>query len=498
MRRLLLSVAALSIAGAVGWGQAPPTPQLEQLDRTRTLPGIHKKLIGQEHCTKCHDATQRANDQKCLDCHKEIQATIERGYGYHYTVVRREGQICETCHKEHSGEAFKLTVWTDEAGMRDFDHRKTDYPLEGAHGKIECRKCHTPEKMVRTVTQRTRVQESFLGLGTRCVDCHKDVHQARLGTQCDRCHTLEKWTVLVPDAPFDHAKTRYPLEGKHAQIDDCKKCHTTGRMMDPVPHEACRDCHKDEHQGQFADRADKGRCEACHDVQGFVPPLYGLKEHQESRFPLNGGHRAVACNRCHVTAEIQGVETARFDFPSRECEACHTQPPTGHIVQIDARYACKDCHVESRWQEVRFDHGRSKFELTGKHRDVACLKCHTTDRAGTPQALVRWVELRTDCAGCHEDIHYAQFAQQKCDDCHVTDNWEPSRFDHQRNSDYALAGKHKDVKCHGCHRLEVAPDGRQFRRYKPLSTDCRSCHGADGSVLSIFGLTPGGRGIQRP
>lgn len=474
------------------WGSLLPAQVADRkpLDRTQVLPGIHEKLIGQDHCVKCHDATQRANDAKCLDCHKEIQAQLERPVSYHRNVVRGESKRCEDCHKEHQGEAAKLTVWSDQAGMKQFDHQKTGYPLHGAHAKLDCDKCHQPENFAYQVTQRTDQRESFLGLSDRCVSCHKDVHLAKLGTDCARCHTFEDWKQLVPNAPFDHAKTDYALKGKHSLLE-CKDCHTTEKMIDPIKFDACQDCHDDRHQGQLRDRADGGRCNACHDVYGFKRPNYSIEDHRQSRFPLEGGHRAVACNECHKPITINGQETVQLEFESLACQACHETPTEGHVSDLEpASQACKHCHTTERWKRVQFDHDQTDYKLTGSHITVACTECHTVTFADTPRERVQYADLKTDCIACHQDVHVGQFARKSCTNCHTTEDWRKTTFDHQKDSEYALVGKHRDAKCEQCHRVETAADGTRFRRYKPVDTDCRTCHARDGSVLSVFGTHP--------
>jgi hypothetical protein len=455
------------------------------LDRTQVLPGIHEELIGQDHCIKCHDATQRTSDAKCLECHKEIQAGLDRARGYHFNVVRNEGQSCETCHKEHLTEREKLTVWTDTTSMKAFDHEPTDYPLEGAHAQVGCRECHQPKFVQSPVSQRKVLEESFLGLSQTCAGCHEDVHTAKLGAECNRCHVMDNWNDLLPDAPFDHDRTDYALEGLHAEVK-CEDCHRSGRTMDELPFGACTDCHEDTHQEQLTLRADGGRCDACHDLKGFTPALYDVAEHEESRYPLKGGHLAVGCNACHPNEMIGDRETIRLAFESTECEDCHTEYPTGHVTEISDRMSCKHCHTESAWSEMIYDHDQADYKLTGEHQRVTCAECHPVADVGTPQERVRYVDLNTECNACHEDIHLGQLAEKACEDCHTTESWEPTLFDHQKHSDYALDGKHLDVECNDCHRLKTSPEGRVFRHYKPMKTECLDCHGPDGSVRAVF------------
>jgi hypothetical protein len=48
-------------------------------------------------------------------------------------------------------------------------------------------------------------------------------------------------------------------------------------------------------------------------------------------------------------------------------------------------------------------------------------------------------------------------------------------FDHSRTR-FPLDGRHRDVECADCHVMVTAADGREFRRYRPVGTQCRDCH----------------------
>ena len=43
-------------------------------------------------------------------------------------------------------------------------------------------------------------------------------------------------------------------------------------------------------------------------------------------------------------------------------------------------------------------------------------------------------------------------------------------------SRFRLDGTHAKAKCADCHRVAVQPDGDAVTHYKPLGTECRSCH----------------------
>ncbi len=465
-------------------------------DPSAVRSSVHAELAARQSCRSCHDETQSPNDGKCLDCHTEIQAAIDRRRGYHHNVAIVEGRPCASCHREHRGAEDKLAVWRDEAGRRAFEHALTDYPLHGAHAEIECRRCHQPGFMLAGVSRRSVPAESFLGLPTACAGCHPDVHTPSRGRECERCHGVSGWDELLPGARFVGAAAESALIGLHTCIpahagrDVCRTCHVPGEGAAGLPNGACSDCHADPHRGQFSDRRDGGRCEACHDVLGFRSVLFGVTEHRDTAFPLEGAHRAVSCRACHKRELLDGVETPRFDIAARRCADCHTQPPTGHIVEIAERFTCEDCHVVASWRQTAFDHERVSFRLAGRHIAVACVRCHKKVDEGTPRERLHYVGVNRRCAACHADVHDGQFGQKPCEGCHTPDDWRPRLFDHQRDAAFALEGQHRRAECHACHRVEEGPGGRPVRRFRPLSGKCRACHDARGGVLPVFAKEP--------
>ena len=64
-------------------------------------------------------------------------------------------------------------------------------------------------------------------------------------------------------------------------------------------------------------------------------------------------------------------------------------------------------------KEQRFDHGKTKFPLTGKHVRADCADCHKTKLEGTAR----------DCVACHrqDDVHRGR--RPDCARCHTTNNW---------------------------------------------------------------------------
>ena len=116
------------------------------------------------------------------------------------------------------------------------------------------------------------------------------------------------------------------------------------------------------------------------------PPLNEKKfDHSLTDFPLKGGHGAskVGCRDCHKP-------NTKYRDAKTECAACHKKDDKhkGSLGNL-----CANCHVERNWKDVRFDHSKTKFSLTGGHQEVACKTCHKDPSfKNTPTA----------CVACHK------------------------------------------------------------------------------------------------
>ena len=128
---------------------------------------------------------------------------------------------------------------------------------------------------------------------------------------------------------FDHAKTGYPLVGRHAALA-CASCHVQPATKVHLKFARCADCHKDPHRGVFKTQD----CKACHKETGFVG---GTFDHsKETRFPLEGKHAPLACASCHKGAALTpGVAPARrvVDFRGArpDCASCHADVHKGQL-----------------------------------------------------------------------------------------------------------------------------------------------------------------------
>ena len=510
------------------WGQLSPGDLSE----------AHKHLEGVGNCTECHILGSQVSDDKCLDCHKEIQTLIDADRGYHVSV-EVEGKSCVICHSEHHGRGFDLFRLDEDK----FDHDLADYKLEGEHWIIDCRECHKPENIASEEIRK--LSDTYLGLEEDCLSCHTDFHQETLGEDCKECHNFTKWdpakffdhkdaeyqllgahkevdciechkktirneeefqqftdiefklctdchdnphnssfstnctechneiswSNLNSSAGFNHDMTDYPLTGEHIGVD-CKECHTSGNNTNSLEYELCKNCHDDYHNEQFTSIKPELDCNECHTLdQPFTRTIYGLAEHQESDFKLEGAHIATPCFVCHVDESSDRWE---FRDIGEDCVDCHDDIHEGLINEsYYPESNCAICHSSDIWSDIDFDHSTTDWDLEGGHIEVSCRECHFSEIGESQEFDGR----STNCSSCHEDEHSGQFdLVGDCNECHTTEKgWEAKLFNHNE-TDFPLEGKHKDVNCLECHTARFYDQNDESVNYKIERFECIDCH----------------------
>jgi hypothetical protein len=421
---------------------------------------------------------------KCNDCHsptniKDMQKLQSQKKDLNKTFLGLT-QDCLTCHQDEHREQMDITCLNchNMQGWKPapkFDHSKNRFRLTGLHNKVQCKSCH------KTITDNKYEDDKsylkFAGLNfNNCTDCHKDPHSNNFGQKCESCHNTSGWQNYAKNK-FDHNKTQYPLKGKHLSVN-CEKCHGNSKSNKIARFSKCQDCHKDYHAGQFRDRPQRGKCEECHTVNGFSPANFTISNHEESKFPLTGSHLAIPCVACHEVTGRKNQKTLQFDFQNIQCESCHLDPHNGQVnkyKKMNNNAGCEYCHSAKSWTDVQFDHTQTTFLLVGKHKLIRCNNCHISDKNN----VLNFVKLATNCSSCHDDIHKRQFKDRQnntdCSRCHTPVDWFAERFDHELHSKFKLEGAHSNVPCEKCHQSQEA-FGTTIVRYKPLSSECKSCH----------------------
>ncbi len=441
------------------------------------LSQAHSSLSGATNCTQCHRVGGQASF-KCLDCHSEIAKRIAAGEGYHARIVAQSAgsQTCASCHSEHNGERFELIKW--EPSLRQFDHSKTGWPLEGKHAGLDCAKCHTANHVAQLQRASIRVKDlnrSYLGVSPACITCHTDEHKGQLGQQCQQCHTVNDWKTVNN---FDHSKTRFLLTGAHAKTS-CEKCHTPIQpggepRWEGLAFNRCSDCHQDPHHGAFA-----STCESCHSTTAWksvsILAVNSKFDHSHTKYPLLGKHLQVGCEQCHSGGDF------KKPIAFAKCADCHRPDPHGgqFLKRADGG-ECSSCHTVDGFKPAKFtvaDHARAPYPLQGKHAAVACAKCHI------PAGKATLYMIKYDqCAACHKDIHLGQFASApylgRCESCHNVNGFQPSTFTlaEHKNSRFPLLGAHLATACSDCHKKGLSPKFLEAAQFRFDDRSCTACH----------------------
>jgi Cytochrome c3 len=256
----------------------------------------------------------------------------------------------------------------------------------------------------------------------------------------------------------------------HAKVEgECKKCH---EPFDKTAQSTlCTECHKDvaddiSKRLGYHGRITQKPCKECHtDHKGRDAKIVVLKEasfdHRLTDYLLRGKHADVRCASCHVAGK-------KYREASSKCADCHGKDDVhkGALGKV-----CANCHVEKSWKEIDFDHEETKFPLLGKHATTECRACHKNDK---------YKETPMECVACHkkDDKHKGSLGP-KCGDCHNERTWVAGRFDHDKETQFPLKGKHATVKCASCHK------GLVFK--EKLLMTCIACHKKEDKHKERYG-----------
>ena len=229
------------------WHRVKRTAVEDDFDHSNTefpLVGKHDEV----ECSVCHvkwDTRERL-----------LRITVRpatRSFAYPHPVA----EVCTSCHLDYHRNAFQAAPGGiacdnchDEAGWMpgQYDverhNRDSEYTLEGAHVATPCIECHETPAESEEATQ-FRISQ------TDCESCHvdDDPHQSQFtGTACKNCHDTRAFQI----EEFDHASTRYRLDGAHQDVP-CGSCHlreevaggSTFARYQPLGTK-CQDCHMGE------------------------------------------------------------------------------------------------------------------------------------------------------------------------------------------------------------------------------------------------------------
>ena len=528
----LLIVSLVALSAAVS-GALMPRPTGAQFLSPGKLARPHAEIDGDANCSECHSSGKRLDTDACLACHDELSIRIRRGQGLHATREYRE-QSCGRCHVEHLGRDAKLVRWPGGRKER-FDHRKAGWTLKGAHGSATCEDCHDTKNRRGAPTflglkadcvschedphhgtfagaectschnetdwaevENVRPNHPVLSLagghaktkceachdegnvappsmGSDCVSCHAQVHEAKFSNRCEDCHASIRWTGLPKKIGLRaHPLTDFALVGSHREVS-CKRCHSPKlppqKRYRRLEFEQCGDCHRDVHRGTLGTTD----CVSCHDEHGFWPTRFTVEQHSRTEFPLVAKHQAVPCRSCHEGKRPRYT----LNLKAEACADCHENPHGTQFGEEMRTDGCAHCHSERGWESPRIDH--SAWPLTGAHAETACDSCHSPSKQDRQSGRgATYSGAPRDCAGCHRDAHAGQFRltapERACDACHITSSFEIDVFDHAELTGYPLEGGHAEIDCVACHQKERLRGGARITRYRLGYEECADCH----------------------
>lgn len=335
--------------------------------------------------------------------------------------------------------------------------------LSESHSDVEskCESCH--------------IEFDKSGQTRLCLDCHEDIDKditASKGfhglnnkirqSECNSCHTDHKGRsfdiVGLDSDTFDHDSSNFPLVGRH-KGKVCGDCHRNEHSY-RLESYACFDCHGSSSPHPKERNED---CQSCHTSESWADRKF---LHGETDFPLRHKHQDVDCRSCHVNDRYKDV--------GMSCADCHALDDT-HKNRFGNQ--CEDCHSERGWQTSFFKHNKdTQFTLEHKHADLSCESCHLL--SASRQVL----DANKDCVSCHkkDDAHGGGNGDE-CQSCHDSKDWKSVLFDHSKDTDYPLLGKHLLTNCNACHSL----NGKAVK--KP-ERSCDACHGQSDPHDRSLGL----------
>lgn len=372
---------------------------------------------------------------------------------------------CNLCHVPKRWDVLKPDF--------QFDHLKeTGYPLEGAHSRAMCLRCHNDRGPAKAYAARG------------CAGCHVDPHRNQMGFECKRCHSQDDWRPA--NAIAQHAQTPFPLTGMHAALQ-------------------CEQCHQRASAGDF-----KGapiNCVSCHQDKFQQAP-----NHVAMHFP-------TTCLNCHTTVVWS---SARFDHsglgPNPVCMTCHQQDyqrATNHVSQ-NFPTTCQNCHNTNTWNGAVFNHSflgpspncyschQPDYQRATNHAaksyPTTCANCHNTVAWTGATFNHSFLGASPNCYSCHQPDfqratnHVSQNYPTTCATCHNTVAWTGATFNHSflgtnpncyscHQADYQRAANHVasnyPTACNQCHTT-VTWLGATFNHTFPLTgnhnTTCAMCH----------------------
>jgi hypothetical protein len=260
-------------------------------------------------------------------------------------------------------------------------------------------------------------------------------------------------------------------------------------------------------------------------VGAATPPITVPFDHLTTGFELDGVHRDLPCESCHLNAVFKGTprdcgschatgslfnatpKTATHIPSTNDCSACHNTiafRPVMHFDHADVLGSCVSCHNGSIAQGEGPTHPSTTQD---------CATCHTVISWNPPKAVDHTqipLAVAGFCIICHNGVQASGkttghvVTNLECGDCHLTTTWLGANFDHSgitsgcvscHNGSKAVGkqGNHMPTtaSCESCHTTGIGTKSPSwtpslFDHTQMTVTTCQTCHNGTVKIASGF------------
>jgi len=208
-------------------------------DRTLSPGPLHQDHVD-TNCSDCHAPGRGVTDEKCLDCHEEVDKPGNQNFTLHTNFT----SSCVKCHDDHDGRNASLTfavnheTLSGDCGDCHGTEVRETFPASD-HWDTDCGDCHGTEDWTVAEFDHSTTDET-------CESCHENDLQEEFpasdhwDTDCGDCHGTEDWNRIE----FDH-REYFPLRSEGHYGLSCEDCHPESRSkgFEETTCSAGRGCH---------------------------------------------------------------------------------------------------------------------------------------------------------------------------------------------------------------------------------------------------------------
>jgi len=265
-------------------------------------------------------------------------------------------------------------------------------------------------------------------------------------------------------------------------------------------------------------------CDAATATQPITVPF----DHLTTGWELDGVHRDLPCESCHLNAIFKGTpqdcgtchitgspynatpKTATHIPTTNYCVACHNTisfRPDVHFDHAQVLGSCISCHNGTVAQGEGPNHPATSRNCEACHTMISWSPAKAVDHTQIPLAVSGF------CIICHNGVQAAGKSKGhvatnlECGDCHLTTTWVGANFDHTgitsgcvscHNGTKAVGkqGNHMPTTnlCEHCHTTGLGTKTPSwvpslFNHLQMSVSTCQSCH--SGTVKISTGVVPG-------